>query len=341
MDHGLDLEDIRVMRYEPLRRLVFLAFRLEVGRWVRDPWTWLQGGALAIAGAVSVVHFAYMSRYVAAFASKLDVIMGKNLLEAFSPRRVLWLDPDYTSVAVIALFAVGIVWGLVHARRATIWAVSALFVVVLMGPPDQSGGLKLAYSRYQSLPLMLFCVIAGIGASGVVDLAKRGFGKLGRGVAAAALLVAVPLTSAGPVGRVCRATTIDLELQFLKDALMELPECAVIFAPFGPKVDVSGGFRDAWAVSFWLGRGKWREWPLDEPTPGCEKYFYRSPLCHVDTVGALASYPSAAVIFERCREGMTRAGDRPAVVTKLRPVPWGGETYPRERIEIGFYKLSE
>ncbi len=321
--------------------VAFLAFRLDTERWHRDAWNRLEAAFLFVAGALSVAHLVWMSQYNPAVGSILSGIWDKSWLAAFTPARAIWVDRGYTSLGAIALFGVGVAAGLVWARRAVLWAIACLVLVVLAGPPEESWELMIVYTRYQALPLLLFCSTAGVGAGLVARLFERFLGSRAPPLVGAALLAALVGTSTEQLSKVCRPVTIDHEYHFLKEALHQLPACAVVYRPFDPDNDVSGGMRDIDKLSRWLGRAAWRGWPLGEPAGACPTYFYRSPLCYVKKTRGYGQwvYPGYAVVAERCREGLARSEAYPALTTEVPAIRWGPETYDRERLTIGFYEL--
>ena len=162
-----------------------------------------------------------------------------------------------------------------------------------------------------------------------------------KAVAGVLLLAVVLLASGGQLSRVCRPVTIEHEYHFLKDALPKLPSCAVVFRPFEPDEDLSGGFRDTDLLARGLDNVTWRGWPLAAPPNGCSAYFYRSPLCQVAYVSGTAPphYPGRATVHERCLEGARRSKDRPLLSAELPALVWGVEQYRDDTVVIGFYEL--
>ena len=258
-------------------------------------------------------------------------------------RHALWLDPGYTPLATIALAAVGALVALgastPHHRRIAGWSFAALIATALARAPGPSHPLILAHALPQLFPMLMFCILAALGAQELLERVLRRWGPGARVPATVLMALGVAGGGVDPLLNVCRPVTVDQEYEFLARTLPTLPSCAVIYRPFARHVDLGGALSDPDSMAVNLGRKPWRSWPIDGGDGACVRYFYRSPLCSLAPAYAASHRALALPILRSCADGWTATSERPRKVTQVDGRRWGAERYTRDRFDIGFYEV--
>ena len=324
--------------------ILVLVLHTESWRSLRSAAFWREAAALLLAAVLAVGNLIVASHMQPAIAKNVGEIFQHLNPSLFTPRLALWLDPGYTSLATIALAAVGVSVAfrasLARHRRIAAWALASLVLATLLRPSGPSHQLILVYARYQWLQIVFFCVLAALGVQEILQRSQQRWGQRGQVTAGALLAIGVLGGNVDPLLNVCRPITIDQEYHFLAKTLPTLPSCAVIYRPFDPAVDLSGGFRDTDLLAAHFGRQPWRTWPPDPKDGACVRYFYRSPDCYVTPAYVMRDYPQSLFVLKNCAQGIHRTSARPRKVTQVDGRRWGPETYVLNRFEIGFYEIA-
>lgn len=293
--------------------------------------------AVLVAGALSLAHLLFAMSQEPSMGEKLGGLMERKTdFGAFS---VFWADADYTSPVVMLFAAFGVLGALFYRNRIGIWAALSLLVLTLFSPEARTDNLAVAYARYGGLPILVFTFLAASGLGDLVKTARKG--RRARlepwvlGVSAAFVLA----TSVVPISRVCAPRTVDLEYQFLRGVLPQLPEASLVYRPFKVKADFDGGFRNPGVVSKMLGHGEWHVWPPPEEPYDGPQFYYHAPVCYVSPQYLLQEYPGATHILKNCWDGLAAAGAFPEHVITIPAVHFSGEPYVADEMTIGFYRL--
>ena len=296
--------------------------------------------AVAVAFIVIVLGFVYAGFQEDAIGRHMEVF-SDPLWFPFTPVSTPWLDPDYTSFAVMALALAGAVYAVVRRERAALWALACLVALAYLNPDRaMTQGLVICHVRYHGLSLLAFCVLGGFGAAAVAAVVARRWGGRALRAAVAGLAVATVATSVGPMWNVCEPRTIDYEYRFLREAMLRLPARAVIYYPLAGRDDYISSLRYADVVSAITGRGEWRLWPPTEPLDDRPAYFYHAPACFVRAETNPKYREHSLAVHTRCREGLARSKAQPVLQAMLPAVSFGWERFTRTSLPIGFYELE-
>ena len=275
------------------------------------------------------------------------------------PENSVFVDPELTPLAWIALFALGVVVSIRRGDRFPLWALLTTVVVALAAPnlllPLNTDDM--ASVRYQTLSIVPFSIAAGYGFSCLVGPVARRWGPRVGAIAVASLGAAALLSGLGTLFQVTAPRTPDLEFRFLLRSLPSLPQDAEVFAvSHGVCVNSMRGLD---VVGSLAGRPdlKWREWPTEVSDRTGPAVFYRQPSC---TAIAAKDLPSAERLLESatalgeaafdrqpaclrewvlCQLAMRRYGAEPLVEETLAARRFAVEQYLTDEVPVGFYRV--
>jgi hypothetical protein len=178
--------------------------------------------------------------------------------------------------------------------------------------------------------MYLACGLVGLGVAGLVRLAIRPLPRLAPG--AAALAVAIVVLAAAPgFDLLRRMWTPQLEFELFREGLRGVDRrCTVVtlartrdagFAPY--EYLVAGEMLDI--ADF-----------LDAPTGDCVIY-YRTGNCYATSLDVV---PRDTGVHPACRAIEERFRLDPIVERAVPALPYRGETYGRDPLPLGFYRLQ-
>ncbi len=322
----------------PVAGLFVLAVHLRPLERLRSTWFRLELGALAFAALLFGGCFAHLHVAQPAVSEHSSMVFGwRNFL---TPESSLWLDPDYTSVFVTALFAVGVAlfW---RSPRLTSWALVSLMAGAYAASMMPSGLLCIASARYQSLPVVWFCIVAGHGLAQTHALLASRLPPWLKWIPGGAAVALVLATSIAPMRSVTAPRTVDYEYAFIRGALGQLPEDARIHYTVGTHASTTGGLRTPDFLSPMLGfpRQQWVRWPPDAEARSSVDLYYHSSECSVHEEHLLGYGPEAEQILSGCREAIAACRGRPLVVADIPAQPLCIESFAADPIRIGFYEV--
>ena len=307
-------------------------------RSLRERWLHAQIAVLLVVGLAGVGSLAYASEHVASVGRELSLIQQMGGFASFGA--LTWFDLDYTSPVAMLLALLGVALVFWRRDRVALWALASTVLMVFVLPYGQTSGLRVAYARYQGLVFLSLSVLSGCGVQMAAALARRFGGRAARWATVSALAVALVATSLAPLRAVCAPFTIDLEYDFLHQALDRLPPNARIYSPIEPLVDHVGGFRNANTIFGLAGREPWRPWPLpDAPPADRPTYVYRAPACYVVPELLRTQYTTAAPLLDRCAEALGRTTADGALTTPMPARPFANEEWTATELTIGFFPL--
>ena len=280
--------------------------------------------ALAAAGLVSVLgHDATNSAVPWSELHNLDTDVATSVLQVQA-----FLNPMVTSVASIALIAVGLLVGLVRRSSLAIWGGLALVALAWVVGGRPVGSLPhLAYARYHTIPLLVATLVSALGA---VELASwRRLSSRARRIAAVALCTALLATTVPPLLGVTAPRTIDREFLHILDVDRQLPKSSVVYTVRNDGVDGLGIRQLADRVPLVSGSSVvWRYWPPEEGVPLDTAVYYQSTVCAT----------AQGEREEMCREARKRFPVPLSPITHLAARAYGPEDYPPPKtLPVGFF----
>ncbi len=258
-------------------------------------------------------------------------------------------DPAFTPIAVMLLFAAGIVLAMRSHDRLFVGLSLLAVAASLPGLVHSTAGLQMASARYQLQSIIPLVSVAAYGL--VIGSEKLGarWSHRASGWATAIAWGMIIVSSLPPLVRVNRPVTIDREFAFLRRTLPLLPRDAVVYVshPDGRIMDVAG-FRSMAGVADWVGRKdlRWRLWDEAAQAGDGPAFFYRQPACELpehrlgDAPPGTPDYECLPCVVERCREGMSRSLPVPVAEVTVPARPFGPENFADPQVTIGLYPLA-
>ena len=266
---------------------------------------------------------------------------------------VVWLNPEFTASACIALVLTGFAAALFNRHRMALWASMSMCAVTWFGLSYPTAGLKIASARYQTLALPLLILVA---AYGLHFLMRLGFRLTRRTAVREVLQVATPiailcwiaLATQAPMRMVTSPRTIDYEFRFLMSALPLLPADAEIFYTYpSDRYNLDLGLRAPPPLSILAGRTRqqWIQFRPDETLqPSSHPRFYFQQASCYATHANLDEVGRAAVAVEwgdRCRQAMARFGDSPFLEETIPASRFASDLYLVDPLRVGFFRMQK
>lgn len=233
------------------------------------------GAQLAI-GVLSIV-VSNRGRHMIEHGSRIQSVPGMAMP---GPGTTLWMSPEYTAVAVIALFVLAIPFIVRERSRDGWWALLCVALTTVVARGTIADGW-IANTRYQTLSLLPFVLVAGVGVALLNRTVRQRWTEASARLAVGGIWFAVVLSSLLPLYRVNAATTVDHEFQFLTDVLPKLPQDATIYCTRDDESDVEMKKYHLVSALLGLANQRWVVW-TGQPLPADHNaYFFIQPWCQV------------------------------------------------------------
>jgi Dolichyl-phosphate-mannose-protein mannosyltransferase len=240
-----------------------------------------------------------------------------------------WAVPAMTPRPLAALVVLGGLAALFYRRPGVLWLAATLVADPIDFPADSPFG-HYANARYHIPAMYLACGLAGLGVATSLRLLGR---LIWREVPAASLLALgiVVLAAAPRFDLLRRMWTPQREYEFFREGLAHIdPTCQVVTLAYT---------RDAGFIPFdYLAPQRLvdiREF-LADPTGDCLVY-YRCANCYSSSLDLA---PPDFDIHPACRAIEREFRLEPIVEAQIPVQPYRDETYTREPLPIGFYRLQ-
>lgn len=289
---------------------------------------------LRAAGAVLA-----LTGFVVAFVPVSMKLM--HMAKGYAPWRLpgaattVWLNTDFTAIAVLGLMVVGALTGIVGRDRVVTWAIAAAVVVAVPAIRHPIAEMNLASARYQTLSLPMVSLIAAFGITRVLEAMSRYGGRKAVLCGATILAVMVVGTSVEPMRATMARRTIDYEYEFLSKVVTKLPSNARIYI-VNPPGHVENGLRFLEEISRFSGM-EGQRWVQVPPGPLADlsgAFYYRQPVCSSD-----GETPGAAAMVAQCERIERSLRLRPLAETTVPAKRFAREGYAGPYVRLGIYYI--
>jgi hypothetical protein len=305
--------------------------------------------AHAIVGAIWIPYFFVLIR---SFWSSYVPGITRVGFNDFLSKQQIWLNPEYTATATIALLVIGSVIGLLRRERMVLWAMAALAVIAWPVRSLSAVDQNLAIARYHTLTMPFAAILAGYGLDRLTRVGKwlLSFWKwtvAWPALSATIALLAVAITTIDPMREITYPRTIDHEFQFLLRVLPQLPDDAEIYYTYrSPRLNIDLAFSaPTQYLSAAVGRPgqRWFPWESDQTLPPSDhpRFYYQQGNCYAGQFFA-DEILSAQIAREgplRCMSAMARYGGSPVFTERIPAVRFQTEVYFMDPMTIGIYRM--
>ena len=201
----------------------------------------------------------------------------------YSPSVMNHLDPNFTPIAAIAVYFVGVFVAFWKRTGWMLWTVACLLLysIPLLGVPRAPDGLmQLASARYQTLTYIPFALIAGVGMEWLVARCLEfRVPYWHRRIAIIVVVGGLVASWVPPLVGVTQPTAQDDEYRMLREALVKLPANSRVYSIYEFPADVGLVPPDSLTGALDREDVVWRRWPVDLQTSDSPQFLATQSAC--------------------------------------------------------------